>query len=319
DGVIYIGTADEVIAVDDGEEKWDENPDIGNFSNTDSGFALVLADESSGGSAEIIVGSNDKDLYAVDADNGNQSWEEDVDASVLNNPAVDSDRGAVYVAAGEKVVAYDLETRDEEWTVDAEDIAEEDNIDTEDFDINEASPAVGEDMLYVASFEGTLYALDLENDGKVEWSYDTEGKISASPVIGTDETVYLGSGNDEGDAGTFHAVRDGEAEWKIDIDASVNTTAAVTGDGEIYFGDSKGTFYMVDAEEKANEEKVKEKQELDGTIESGVTVDDDGTIYVGCDGNREELSFYSLAGDSGLADSPWPKIGADLRNTSRKQ
>ncbi|MFW6238593.1 MAG: PQQ-binding-like beta-propeller repeat protein, partial [Halanaerobiales bacterium] len=146
DGVIYIGTAEKVIALEDNEVKW-ENKEVANLSNTDSGFALVLADESESGKAEIIVGSSNEDeqLYSLDAETGKALWDKKLKGSVLNNPAVDSDREEVYVAAGEEVVAYDLETKDEKWTVDEN---KDGNIDAGDFDIIESSPAVGEDMLY---------------------------------------------------------------------------------------------------------------------------------------------------------------------------
>jgi hypothetical protein len=66
-----------------------------------------------------------------------------------------------------------------------------------------SSPAIGVDgTVYVASYDGKLYALDGAS-GTKEWEFATgTGEVSASPAIGTDGTIYVGSF-----FGVFYAVQ----------------------------------------------------------------------------------------------------------------
>ena len=58
-----------------------------------------------------------------------------------------------------------------------------------------SSAAVANGMVYVGSFDGTVYALDARN-GTLAWSYQTGGAIWSSPEV-VNGVVYIGSTDDK--------------------------------------------------------------------------------------------------------------------------
>jgi len=71
-----------------------------------------------------------------------------------------------------------------------------------------SSPAVANNIIYVGSKDGHLYALDA-GTGEVKWDYETRERIISSPAV-ANEIVYVGSDDHyiyALDAGT------GEEKW----------------------------------------------------------------------------------------------------------
>ena len=70
-----------------------------------------------------------------------------------------------------------------------------------------------------------------DNPGKIIWKYYTNNEISASPVIGLDGTIYIGSQDNYLYAITYN----GTLKWKFDANDEVYSTVALSSDGSIYF------------------------------------------------------------------------------------
>jgi outer membrane protein assembly factor BamB len=99
-----------------------------------------------------------------------------------------------------------------------------------------------EGRIYVGSWgspTGYLYAI--ECGGDITWQFDCGGNINhATPVIGSDGTVYIGNNN-----GDFYAINpDGTQKWLFDIPGGGFTPSPALGsDGKIYVCSTNGHVY----------------------------------------------------------------------------
>jgi hypothetical protein len=122
---------------------------------------------------------------------------------VTSSPAIGPD-GTVYVASfDESLHALDPRTGEDRWS-----FATHDHV--------YASSAVGPHGVYIASADGSVYALDFQ--GRLRWRYDTGDTVRSSPVLGRaprgkGEILYVGSAN--GDLYALDA-RTGRRRWSFD-------------------------------------------------------------------------------------------------------
>ena len=103
-----------------------------------------------------------------------------------------------------------------------------------------SSPVVA-GMLYVGSYDGSLYALDAET-GTVRWKYSTENRIDFAPAV-VDWVVYFGSRD-----GYFYALdaRTGALLWKFA--SGISISPPVVADGLVYVGADPGNLYALQAD-----------------------------------------------------------------------
>ncbi|PKV89408.1 serine/threonine protein kinase [Streptomyces sp. TLI_146] len=101
-------------------------------------------------------------------------------------------------------------------------------------------PRVAGDLVYAASNDGTLYALDTA-DGRRRWAYTTGAAIGSAPAV-LGGSVYLG-----GDDRMLYAfdARSGAVRWRFTTQGIVHTPV-VTG-GVAYVGSADHRLYAVDA------------------------------------------------------------------------
>ncbi|MFC7114590.1 PQQ-binding-like beta-propeller repeat protein [Natronoarchaeum sp. GCM10025703] len=142
----------------------------------------------------IYLGSTNRTLYAVNAEDGSEQWSADVERDIESAPAVVD--GTAYVPTHD-VRALDAADGTEQWRFETESRAR-------------AGAAVGDGSLYVGDEEGVFYAIDAD-DGTERWRFRTGGSIWAAPLL-VDDTVYVGS-ND----GTVYALAtaDGTERWRL--------------------------------------------------------------------------------------------------------
>ena len=131
------------------------------------------------------------------------------------------------------------------------------------------------------------------------WSLPSPGGGRfASPVIGGDETIYIGTYSVS--PGALNAINpDGTPKWNYPVDSEIQASAAVSVDGIVYVGTTDGTFYAFDHE----------GAELwtfaaAGSITTGPAIGHNGRIYF-AGGNN----LYSL-NDDGSLDWWYPTAGA---------
>ncbi len=122
----------------------------------------------------------------------------------------------------------------------------------------EGSPAISADgTAYIGCWNNYLYAIDVESDfvGNEFWRFNAstpasaggqnfDGAIIASPTIGPDGTVYVGSMN-----GFIFAIdANGQEIWDTDMLSPVLAGAVLNEAADtLYFGDGDGNFHALDA------------------------------------------------------------------------
>lgn len=169
--------------------------------------------------------------------------------------------------------------------------------------------AIGYDgTIYVGTYDGGLHALSAINEsGQLKWKYTVEGVILSSPVVGTDGTIYFGTGTTLNENVCLCAVTsDGNLKWRYDEIQVSFSTSAIGSDGTIYIGSRDTYLYAINPDGS-----LKWKYEAGAPIVSHLTIGSDGAIYF-CTGYH----LYAVASDSkGLANSSWPKYQHDNQCT----
>ena len=135
--------------------------------------------------------------------------------------------------------------------------------------------------------------------------YKIESEIVASPVLGTDTTIYIG-----GISGKFYAVSpEGTTKWTYSTDGEISATAAIDTNGTIYVGSDDKYLYAI-----KNDGSLKWKYKTLGGISSSAVINpQDGTIYFG----SEDKKLYALdtAGKlkwkAGLDEEVWSSPALD--------
>ncbi len=126
----------------------------------------------------VVIGSNDGVLRAYDAKGGKMLWQFASDGPIQARPAYDavnrqivfsSTEAGLYIVTLTGIVRHTVRTVGGFYS----------------------NPLVQGAVVYAASLDKTLYAIDLES-GKIRWNFQTTGRIFASPTI-ADGSVWIGS------------------------------------------------------------------------------------------------------------------------------
>lgn len=150
-------------------------------------------------------------------------------------------------------------------------------------EIGRSSIAIGPgDTLYVGSLNTLLYAISPLPALQSVWPFATGGKIESSPLIDSDASVYVGSGN----GCLYKILPGGYYGGDAETGGTVLSSPAMDAQGNIYIGSNDGNLYCID--QNCN---ILWKYKTDGGIESSPAIDAEGNIYFGSnDGNIYSLS-----------------------------
>jgi outer membrane protein assembly factor BamB len=166
----------------------------------------------------LYVGSDDGNLYALDARTGRERWRFSAGLGIASSPAVVG--GTVYVGAGDAttravVAAVDAATGRERWSRDVEGPVA-------------ASPVVADGALYVGTNAGILYAFDAAT-GQPRWQFPVGGDLYASPAY-ADGAIFVGSWD-----GTFYTIdaATGTERWRFAAGGAIWAAPPVV-DGIVY-------------------------------------------------------------------------------------
>jgi outer membrane protein assembly factor BamB len=236
----------------------------------------------------LYVHSDSGFLYKLDAKSGKQVWRARVDnGSAPRIPTNDektrwdrygssvvSDGRKLYIASRDKnVYALDINSGREAWRVAAADIMT-------------ATPALYEDLVIFAAFDGKVQAVSAK-DGSPRWSYDAKLGIAGDVVV-ADGRVLLGSR-------TYDLVAleasSGKELWKTYYWFSWIESPPVVRDGVIYTGSSDATkVYAINLADGS----FRWKTDVPGWAWQRTAVSDDLVI----------------AGTSGVGAFPGPRAGS---------
>lgn len=132
----------------------------------------------------IFVAGKDGKVYKLDAQNGQQIWEHDLEVELSAGPGVGSDILLVGTPEG-RVIAMDKETGNELWRV---------LLSSEIL----SPPVLDNNMAIVRAQDGKVYALNTEN-GSREWLFDTNIpnltlRGNSKPIVKAGR-IYIGFDN----------------------------------------------------------------------------------------------------------------------------
>jgi outer membrane protein assembly factor BamB len=125
----------------------------------------------------IFLTSMDHQVYAIDAQSGEQKWiTEDLGGAIVGTPAI-SEEGRLYVGTfGNEMIAMDTNNGKIIWRYRTEDWVW-------------SGPALDGEVLYFGDLNGNLYAINAV-DGSVEWKIKPNGKIVGTPLVIDDMIVF---------------------------------------------------------------------------------------------------------------------------------
>ncbi len=171
DGLAFVGTWDQLRAIDleTGEVEWQ-------FKNED-GERMTVSDPAVV-DGTVYIGSSDHNLYAIDADTGDEKWRfEESSDTIYSSPSVTD--GSVYIGSSDNYIySVDANTGEKQWEYET------------GLGIR-AKPAIVDDTLYIGSGDGSIYALDQETGNQI-WTFKTEGIVWSGPVV-LNKSVYVTS------------------------------------------------------------------------------------------------------------------------------
>jgi len=120
------------------------------------------------------------------------------------------------------------------------------------------------------------------------WTYPTGTINYASPVIGEDGTIYIGSYG----TNTLYAINpDGTLKWSYITGGKIYHSAAIATDGTIYFGSYDSKFYALNPDGT-----LKWTYTVGSGITASPTIGADGTIYIG----SMDKNLYAINPDGTL-------------------
>lgn len=127
--------------------------------------------------------------------------------------------------------------------------------------------------------DGTIYVgsgddhlYALTPEGKQKWRFAIGNSLSSSPAIGTNGTIYVAT-----ESGQLVAINpNGTEKWRFSTGGEFYASPAIGADGTVYCGSSDGQLYAInpDGTEKWN-------FDTGGGIQSPPVIGPNGTIYVG--------------------------------------
>ncbi len=144
----------------------------------------------------------------------------------------------------------------------------------------EGCPAISDEgIIYLGCSGGgsTSYLYALYPNGQLEWRYGVGGEeIKSSPVIGTEGTIYFGTGGGYPIKGSITALYpNGTLKWKYPTNYVVYSSPAIGNDGTVYCGCHDSNLYAF----YPNNGSLKWKYKTGNWVRLSPCIADDGTIY----------------------------------------
>jgi outer membrane protein assembly factor BamB len=176
----------------------------------------------------VIVGCEDKFLYALAANDGAQIWRFEAEAPIYGSVVISND--IVYAASVDGIL-YALRRDDGTmlWEYRTEGALH-------------ASPAAADGLLYIGSLDRTIYALDAQR-GTLVWRFDANAVVETTPVI-QGNRLYIGANNSR-----MYCLdrRTGQELWRYSTGDAIYTSAVVAGD-VVYIATTRQALLAVQVE-----------------------------------------------------------------------
>jgi outer membrane protein assembly factor BamB len=151
----------------------------------------------------IYQSSMDHHLYAINAQNGNLIWEEDLGAALLDTPT-ETENSLLVGTFGNQLLALDKARGAQIWSFDTEAWVY-------------GNPLVLDEVAYFGDVDGNIYFVNVNSGREVRDSVKLDGAVTASPVA-SEELIYFAT-----EAGTIYArtPADFSPEWEEEVGGGV--------------------------------------------------------------------------------------------------
>ncbi len=238
-------------------------------------------------SPNVIIGSNNQVLYALNPTSGIKSWEVGLPCPIAASPVVYN--GSVYVASSTRDTIYKINSRT--GAITKKITYANGGTGTK------STPIADGKLIYVAGKSGVFCAIDT-NTGTTKWSYMADGPLEASPTLysgsiffaSTNGTVYRMEKND----GTPYPPASPSPTWSLNIPGAKFTASPAIGNPYLFVGSvSDSAMYCLYVDAPSTTGVLRWKYKTKGGIRSSATAYK-GTCIFGCD------DFNVYCTDTGL-------------------
>ena len=243
----------------------------------------------------VFFGSDDGNLYAVDAQNGDLKWKFLTQGIVRSRPAIEGE--LVYFASDDGYLyALEAQSGTQAWRTDIGNyLPREERLNhmgghdssPTDYDYMQSSPVVMGGRIYIGSLDGNVYSLAADT-GKVNWTFKTGQKVRATPTL-ADGVLYIGSWDE-----SMYALDalNGRMLWQTPVRGEVQSTALLA-NGLVYTASRKAS--VVALEEQTGEKKWEYDYGVNMWVESSPQMVGN-TLYIGSSGSKIVLGLDSQSG-----------------------
>jgi outer membrane protein assembly factor BamB len=170
-----------------------------------------------------------------------------------------------------------------------------------------STPAVAGELVYIAGYNGKIYALNTEA-GASRWVYPREGNLYSfvGGMVIDQDRLYIGSLG-----GIIYALdaENGDLTWQFDTGDEIWSTPAVSGD-TLYIGSFNKKVYAIDT--ATGEEKWPQPFETQGPVVSTPLVCDN-TVYI----SSFDRHIYAL--DAATGEQIWQFPAAEANGEGMPQ
>ena len=236
----------------------------------------------------IYFGSNDGNIYALNAGSGKTLWQYKTGGAVMGRPTLD---GQYLYALAEDGNLYKLNRKSGKpvWQFNthggtiARDLP---GPKSEAYDYQVSGATVAGGVVYIGSADKRLYAVEAET-GREKWHFDTGGIVRSTPAV-ADGLVFIGSYDHH-----VYAVdaTTGALRWKFDTLQAVVSSPLVAG-GTVYIGSRSSDLLALEAATG----KVRWKHFYwSSWVESSARLHK-GILYVGSSDYQQLLAIDAMSG-----------------------
>ncbi|HUU29016.1 MAG TPA: PQQ-binding-like beta-propeller repeat protein [archaeon] len=227
-GKVYFGTLDNYV--------YSVNTD-GSFNWQYETGRYIHSAPAIGTDGTVYIGSTDGVFYALNPEDGSLKWQyETGDQIEHSSPAIDAD-GTIYVGSQDGVLYAFNPDGTVKWSYETS------------LQIG-SPPVIAEDgsIYFAALWE--YYALD--NNGDLKWKIDIiEDQYylvgeTGTFTIGSDGTLYCGTGNMDGGNKFFAISQEGVLLWEEPVGGRIYSSPALSDDGIAYVASTSGSLYAFD-------------------------------------------------------------------------
>jgi outer membrane protein assembly factor BamB len=255
DNKVYFGSTDQhvhAISCRGGKKIWVHSTDGAIYSSP------TIAE------GHLFIGSDDEYLHVVNLMAGREAWSVNLGSSVRSSPIVANEVVIIGSENGE-IQCYDF-SGNIKWRTAAKRAVT-------------GSPHFYENVIYITSLDGVLYAIDAKS-GWIIWRFRMESGSICTPTT-HENHIYVGATDN-----TFYCVnlKSTKKVWSYDTDNQINSSP-VYYKGAVYFCNIDGMVYSL----HAGSGRLRWKYQAEGAITGSPIVVND-ILYIG----SSDTKIYAL-------------------------